>query len=170
MAAPPFSKITIENTADNPVPVVAKLPVTNSAFLVFLLDGSNQWESEEYVVPDGMRLKISFVAASISGNSGASRSVNSAVHMAVNFANGQGGICNRPTDADTQCRGSIPLLPLNNSDTGANMGDYFPSAMGPVPIEVPPGASIRLKLFSKIAAPEPGAYIAVNVVGVLVEE
>lgn len=168
-AGPPGGlDVTVINTPANPVPVVTEQGAAQPVFLQFGLNDNNNWRSDEYLVPEGKRLRVEFVSAGLGGNSSAVDDVSTAVELRIEFTNGVGATCNDPDE--NQCQIFVPVLTLNNSATGANMGTVFPSAMGLVSFEVPAGASVEAHLASTLGAPDAGGGVGVVVAGSLVDE
>jgi len=157
--------VNVVNHPDNPVPVEIQQTTPTPVFLSFSLTNSSDWESDYYQVPDGQTLEITLVGAGLSGDSGDTDNVFSAVRMNLRFPDGEGGTCNNPNEE--LCRITIPLVVLNNSDTGANMSSYFPSVVQPASIRIPSGATFNLNLFPKISGPGPVGFLSVQLSGVL---
>lgn len=161
--------VHVVNSGADPVPVAMEPALREPIFLTFQLSDPS-WRSEPYAVPEGKRLEIQFAGAKLGGSSAGTRDLSTAVALRVEFPNGAGASCNQPFP-DGTCRLSIPVLPLNNSETGANMGTIFPSAMGPVSIAVPAGATVESRLSSTFGAPSsPATSVSVDLVGYLVDE
>lgn len=114
--------------------------------LRFTPSSSNAWDDdEEYVVPEGKKLRIEFVGCRMSGTSIGSGDLHTSVELQVSFPNGEGGSCNRPT-TDGDCTLDVPVIPLNNTEFGANVSFQFPTTGAPVFLEAPAGATVSAKL------------------------
>jgi hypothetical protein len=141
-------------------------------YLEFRLQSTDGFEDdEEYVVPEGTRLRIEFVGVLMSGTSIGSGELHTSVALRIRFTNDVGGTCNRPKD-DGECSLTIPVIPLNNTDVGANVPFGAPSTAGPVLLEVPPGGRVSSRLaLGGFGAPDPNPLriIDVQVAGQLID-
>lgn len=140
-------------------------------FLQFTLRNNNRFDDdEEYVVPEGKKLRVEFVGVSMSGTSIGSGELHNSVALVATFMDGEGGTCNHPSE-DGECSIRIPVIPLNNSKVGANVSFGFPSTAGPVSLEVPAGGKVTSRLSSAFGAPDRDTlrFIHVTAAGQLID-
>ncbi len=143
-------------------------------FLEFAPSSDNGWDDqEEYVVPEGKRLRVEFVGFQMSGTSISAGNLHTSVMLEVSFREGEGGSCNRPDD-DGTCDLRVPVIPLNNTEFGANVSFQFPTTAAPVSLEAPAGATISARLASGNAdfggpGDDPFRTIRVTVAGQLID-
>jgi hypothetical protein len=129
---------------------LAKQQASEPVFLTFQLSNSNRWNDDaEYIVPAGKKLRVEFVGVQLSGTSLGLNTLHTSVQLEVDYVDGEGATCNRP-NAEGECSLRVPVIPLNNTETGANVTFQFPSTAGPVVLEAPPGARISSRLFSSV--------------------
>jgi len=167
--------VEVENVVDvnivgadsSPIPVVTEQAASTPFFLSFSLQNPD-WRSDTFTVPQGARLQISFVGAYVSGVSTDTRDITSAVHLSIRFIEGEGATCFE--ESGETCSLRVPVLQLNNSDVGANISAYFPSATGPASFELPAGATIQAELYPGVGGnPGPSAGVRVRVAGLLLD-
>jgi hypothetical protein len=168
-AGPPASvDVTVVNTSADPVPVVVQRTPAEPVFLEFALLSPEFADEADYLVPDGKKLRIEFVGVRFSGESISAGELHNSVALQIAFANGEGGTCNRPSD-EGDCSIQLPVIPLNNTDVGANVSFQFPSTAAPVPVEIPSGARVRSRLVSSFGVPDGFVNISVSIAGQLVD-
>lgn len=171
LAEPPdFGPVEAEivNEKGNAVPVISDPTASVPIFISFFMNDGNDFESATYTVPQTHNLRITFASAVCTGVSSSCRALQTAIEMEISFADGEGGTCN--SNSGLSCNVRMAILNMNSSDTGANIGTYFPSIMAPVPIEIPAGATISSRLFSDLTGPDAGGGITLRLAGVLVEQ